>query len=130
MHIGEGDVVRPVSGQWPVASGAGCEVKCSPRPSGASRAERGRAVAKRYGWHGETAGAAARALRMEGGSAAAAAEAYQYVGPFRLEKTLGKGQTGLVKLGVHCVTGKKVAIKIINREKLSESVLMKVPLFL
>lgn len=33
---------------------------------------------------------------------------------------------GLVKLGVHCVTGKKVAIKIINREKLSESVLQKV----
>lgn len=33
---------------------------------------------------------------------------------------------GLVKLGVHCVLGKKVAIKIINREKLSESVLMKV----
>ncbi|XP_053621871.1 serine/threonine-protein kinase BRSK2 isoform X2 [Plodia interpunctella] len=61
---------------------------------------------------------------MEGASTAT--EAYQYVGPFRLEKTLGKGQTGLVKLGVHCVTGKKVAIKIINREKLSESVLMKV----
>ncbi|KPM07628.1 serine/threonine kinase SAD-1-like protein, partial [Sarcoptes scabiei] len=33
---------------------------------------------------------------------------------------------GLVKLGVHCVTGKKVAIKIVNREKLSESVLQKV----
>jgi hypothetical protein len=31
-----------------------------------------------------------------------------------------------VKLGVHCVMGRKVAIKIINREKLSESVLMKV----
>ncbi|KAL5290478.1 BRSK1 family protein [Megaselia abdita] len=53
-------------------------------------------------------------------------ENHQYVGPYRLEKTLGKGQTGLVKLGVHCVVGKKVAIKIINREKLSESVLMKV----
>ncbi|KAG8180259.1 hypothetical protein JTE90_019540 [Oedothorax gibbosus] len=51
---------------------------------------------------------------------------YQYVGPYRLEKTLGKGQTGLVKLGVHCITGRKVAIKIINREKLSESVLQKV----
>lgn len=88
---------------------------------------------------------------------------HQYVGPYRLDKTLGKGQTGklfltvvaaaaclqsivfsftdhsisllliylcyatgLVKLGVHCVIGKKVAIKIINREKLSESVLMKV----
>uniref|UniRef100_A0A674MF25 Si:ch211-255p10.4 n=1 Tax=Takifugu rubripes TaxID=31033 RepID=A0A674MF25_TAKRU len=33
---------------------------------------------------------------------------------------------GLVKLGVHCITGQKVAIKIVNREKLSESVLMKV----
>ena len=37
-----------------------------------------------------------------------------------------KNKTGLVKLGVHCVAGKKVAIKIINREKLSESVLQKV----
>ncbi|XP_053953887.1 serine/threonine-protein kinase BRSK2 [Anastrepha ludens] len=54
------------------------------------------------------------------------AENCQFVGPYRLEKTLGKGQTGLVKLGVHCVLGRKVAIKIINREKLSESVLMKV----
>nr|XP_049707217.1 serine/threonine-protein kinase BRSK1 isoform X3 [Helicoverpa armigera] len=63
---------------------------------------------------------------MEGGGSTGTSEVYQYVGPFRLEKTLGKGQTGLVKLGVHCVTGKKVAIKIINREKLSESVLMKV----
>jgi len=51
---------------------------------------------------------------------------YQYVGPYRLEKTLGKGQTGLVKLGVHCLSGKKVAVKIINREKLSQSVLEKV----
>lgn len=34
--------------------------------------------------------------------------------------------SGLVKLGIHCVTGKNVAIKIINREKLSESVLLKV----
>ncbi|XP_020938246.1 serine/threonine-protein kinase BRSK2 isoform X3 [Sus scrofa] len=50
----------------------------------------------------------------------------QYVGPYRLEKTLGKGQTGLVKLGIHCVTCQKVAVKIVNREKLSESVLMKV----
>ncbi|XP_064635686.1 serine/threonine-protein kinase BRSK2-like isoform X2 [Lineus longissimus] len=50
----------------------------------------------------------------------------QYIGPYRLEKTLGKGQTGLVKLGVHCISGKKVAVKIVNREKLSESVLMKV----
>uniref|UniRef100_A0A8C6W5S4 Serine/threonine-protein kinase BRSK2-like n=1 Tax=Nannospalax galili TaxID=1026970 RepID=A0A8C6W5S4_NANGA len=34
--------------------------------------------------------------------------------------------TGLVKLGIHCVICRKVAIKMVNREKLSESVLMKV----
>uniref|UniRef100_A0A670JYW0 BR serine/threonine kinase 1 n=1 Tax=Podarcis muralis TaxID=64176 RepID=A0A670JYW0_PODMU len=43
-------------------------------------------------------------------------------------KKKGKGppRCSLVKLGVHCITGQKVAIKIVNREKLSESVLMKV----
>uniref|UniRef100_A0A3P8VQX0 BR serine/threonine kinase 2 n=1 Tax=Cynoglossus semilaevis TaxID=244447 RepID=A0A3P8VQX0_CYNSE len=60
------------------------------------------------------------------GKEANSAHYANYVGPYRLEKTLGKGQTGLVKLGVHCVTCQKVAIKIVNREKLSESVLMKV----
>ena len=35
-------------------------------------------------------------------------------------------ELGLVKLGVHCLTGKRVAVKIINREKLSQSVLEKV----
>ncbi|XP_041093673.1 serine/threonine-protein kinase BRSK2 [Polyodon spathula] len=64
--------------------------------------------------------------RMSMKDPSSAAQSAQYVGPYRLEKTLGKGQTGLVKLGVHCITGQKVAIKIVNREKLSESVLMKV----
>uniref|UniRef100_A0A8C7P8E6 Protein kinase domain-containing protein n=1 Tax=Oncorhynchus mykiss TaxID=8022 RepID=A0A8C7P8E6_ONCMY len=62
----------------------------------------------------------------EGGREGGGDTTAQYVGPYRMEKTLGKGQTGLVKLGVHCITGQKVAIKIVNREKLSESVLMKV----
>ncbi|KAB0395508.1 hypothetical protein E2I00_017108 [Balaenoptera physalus] len=39
---------------------------------------------------------------------------------------VSRRRSGLVKLGVHCITGQKVAIKIVNREKLSESVLMKV----
>ena len=34
--------------------------------------------------------------------------------------------SGLVKMGTHCVQGKKVAIKIINKDKLTESVLQKV----
>ena len=45
---------------------------------------------------------------------------------WRFSSTCAFLLTGLVKLGIQCVTGKKVAIKIINREKLSESVLMKV----
>ena len=72
------------------------------------------------------------------------------VGPYILEGTLGRGQTGmtrrlffitrfffenagfrfvplgLVKLGVNCATKKKVAVKIIDRTKLSEQVLSKV----
>nr|CDJ86356.1 Serine threonine protein kinase-related domain containing protein [Haemonchus contortus] len=54
------------------------------------------------------------------------AQQTQYCGPYKLEKTLGKGQTGLVKTGTHCITGRKVAIKIVNKEKLSDSVLQKV----
>ncbi|XP_048584994.1 serine/threonine-protein kinase BRSK2 [Nematostella vectensis] len=48
------------------------------------------------------------------------------VGPYILQETLGRGQTGVVKLGVHCQTRKKVAVKIIDRTKLSEQVLTKV----
>nr|XP_020478929.1 serine/threonine-protein kinase BRSK2 isoform X8 [Monopterus albus] len=46
--------------------------------------------------------------------------------PNHVRKCWGRHFAGLVKLGVHCVTCQKVAIKIVNREKLSESVLMKV----
>ncbi|KAK3745974.1 hypothetical protein QZH41_004131 [Actinostola sp. cb2023] len=48
------------------------------------------------------------------------------VGPFILQETLGRGQTGVVKLGIHCQNKKKVAVKIIDRTKLSEQVLVKV----
>ena len=44
-------------------------------------------------------------------------------GKFTLQPPL---LAGLVKLGTHCVLGKKVAIKIINKDKLTESVLQKV----
>uniref|UniRef100_A0A3B3Y4A4 Protein kinase domain-containing protein n=1 Tax=Poecilia mexicana TaxID=48701 RepID=A0A3B3Y4A4_9TELE len=53
---------------------------------------------------------------------------YHPKGAFRLRE-LGsetRRKIRLVKLGIHCITGQKVAIKIVNREKLSESVLMKV----
>lgn len=88
----------------------------------------------------------AMSFNVKTSNTAAPPRTSQYVGPYLLQKTLGKGQTGkleihfnrmidtfilsiiigLVKLGVHYLTGEKVAIKIVNREALSESVLMKV----
>lgn len=38
------------------------------------------------------------------------------IGPYILGKTLGSGSTGIVKLGTHCETGKRVAIKIVPKE--------------
>eukprot|EP00184_Porphyridium_aerugineum_P007644 CAMPEP_0184698514 /NCGR_PEP_ID=MMETSP0313-20130426/5120_1 /TAXON_ID=2792 /ORGANISM="Porphyridium aerugineum, Strain SAG 1380-2" /LENGTH=477 /DNA_ID=CAMNT_0027157477 /DNA_START=88 /DNA_END=1521 /DNA_ORIENTATION=+ len=40
------------------------------------------------------------------------------VGNYRLGKTLGVGSFGKVKLGEHEATGKKVAVKILNRQKI------------
>ncbi|ORX91757.1 Pkinase-domain-containing protein [Basidiobolus meristosporus CBS 931.73] len=39
----------------------------------------------------------------------------KYIGSYQLTKTLGTGSMGKVKLGVHHVTGEKVAVKIISR---------------
>lgn len=48
------------------------------------------------------------------------------VGPYILQNVLGKGQTGIVKLGVHSITNKKVAVKIVDKSKIAQSVLAKV----
>jgi len=40
------------------------------------------------------------------------------LGPYRLGKTLGIGAFGKVKLGVHTITGQKVAVKILNKLKI------------
>eukprot|EP00002_Diphylleia_rotans_P025146 TRINITY_DN4978_c0_g2_i2.p1 TRINITY_DN4978_c0_g2~~TRINITY_DN4978_c0_g2_i2.p1 ORF type:complete len:660 (-),score=155.26 TRINITY_DN4978_c0_g2_i2:275-2254(-) len=42
----------------------------------------------------------------------------KYVGNYQLEKTLGEGTFGKVKLGTHLLTGEKVAVKILDKEKL------------
>jgi carbon catabolite-derepressing protein kinase len=42
----------------------------------------------------------------------------QRLGQYRIEKTLGEGSFGKVKLAVHQISGQKVALKIINRRKL------------
>jgi len=42
------------------------------------------------------------------------------IGGYRLGKTLGLGAFSKVKLGIHELTGEKVAIKILNRKKLKQ----------
>jgi 5'-AMP-activated protein kinase catalytic alpha subunit len=38
----------------------------------------------------------------------------------KIEKTIGEGTFGKVKLGIHLTTGEKVAIKILEKEKILE----------
>eukprot|EP01104_Vermistella_antarctica_P017386 TRINITY_DN615_c0_g1_i1.p1 TRINITY_DN615_c0_g1~~TRINITY_DN615_c0_g1_i1.p1 ORF type:complete len:130 (+),score=27.71 TRINITY_DN615_c0_g1_i1:596-985(+) len=42
------------------------------------------------------------------------------VGPYILGKALGAGSTGRVKLGFHKDTGEKVAVKIVDKEYLTQ----------
>ena len=41
------------------------------------------------------------------------------VGPYRLGRTLGVGSFGKVKLAEHNLCGQKVAVKILNKKKIS-----------
>eukprot|EP00762_Andalucia_godoyi_P001115 ANDGO_01944.mRNA.1 SNF1-related protein kinase catalytic subunit alpha KIN10 len=49
------------------------------------------------------------------------AEVSYRIGPYKLGQTLGKGSFGKVKLGEHEKTGYKVAVKILNRQKIKTS---------
>ena len=40
------------------------------------------------------------------------------VGHYLLSKTIGKGTFGKVKLGTHNLTGEKVAVKILEKDKI------------
>ncbi|KAI0464899.1 hypothetical protein LJB42_000114 [Komagataella kurtzmanii] len=44
----------------------------------------------------------------------------QYIGPWRLGKTLGRGSTGRVLLATHTSTGQKAAVKVVNKSNLNE----------
>uniref|UniRef100_A0A4W4DZ57 non-specific serine/threonine protein kinase n=1 Tax=Electrophorus electricus TaxID=8005 RepID=A0A4W4DZ57_ELEEL len=61
-------------------------------------------------------------------SLATAADEQPHIGNYRLLKTIGKGNFAKVKLARHVLTGKEVAVKIIDKTQLNSSSLQKVRL--
>ena len=45
---------------------------------------------------------------------------YQIIGNYRIEKTIGEGTFGKVKLGIHIPTEEQVAIKILEKDKIQD----------
>ncbi|XP_038146045.1 serine/threonine-protein kinase MARK2 isoform X11 [Cyprinodon tularosa] len=62
--------------------------------------------------------------RMNSGSTATSEE-QPHIGNYRLLKTIGKGNFAKVKLARHVLTGKEVAVKIIDKTQLNSSSLQK-----
>jgi 5'-AMP-activated protein kinase catalytic alpha subunit len=42
------------------------------------------------------------------------------LGNYILQKTIGEGTFGKVKLGIHTLTGEKVAIKILEKDRITD----------
>ena len=43
------------------------------------------------------------------------------IGNYKIEKTIGQGTFGKVKLAVHQLTGEKVAVKILEKDRIADS---------
>lgn len=62
---------------------------------------------------------------LRGRNSAASADEQPHIGNYRLLKTIGKGNFAKVKLARHVLTGKEVAVKIIDKTQLNSSSLQK-----
>uniref|UniRef100_A0A8C5FWT0 non-specific serine/threonine protein kinase n=1 Tax=Gadus morhua TaxID=8049 RepID=A0A8C5FWT0_GADMO len=85
---------------------------------GASRSDKGTSLSSR------SLGARCR------NSIASCSDEQPHIGNYRLLKTIGKGNFAKVKLARHILTGKEVAIKIIDKTQLNPTSLQKVSLIL
>uniref|UniRef100_A0A2K5EG15 Serine/threonine-protein kinase SIK3 n=1 Tax=Aotus nancymaae TaxID=37293 RepID=A0A2K5EG15_AOTNA len=65
---------------------------------------------------------------LRGRNSATSADEQPHIGNYRLLKTIGKGNFAKVKLARHILTGKEVAVKIIDKTQLNSSSLQKVSL--
>ncbi|XP_055000399.1 serine/threonine-protein kinase MARK1 isoform X6 [Sorex araneus] len=59
-------------------------------------------------------------------SMTSAADEQPHIGNYRLQKTIGKGNFAKVKLARHVLTGREVAVKIIDKTQLNPTSLQKV----
>uniref|UniRef100_A0A7N4PMW1 Serine/threonine-protein kinase SIK3 n=1 Tax=Sarcophilus harrisii TaxID=9305 RepID=A0A7N4PMW1_SARHA len=62
---------------------------------------------------------------LRGRNSATSADEQPHIGNYRLLKTIGKGNFAKVKLARHVLTGKEVAVKIIDKTQLNSSSLQK-----
>ncbi|MEQ2198810.1 MAP/microtubule affinity-regulating kinase 4, partial [Xenoophorus captivus] len=75
---------------------------------------------KGTGWSSRSLGARCR------NSIALCSDELPHIGNYRLLKTIGKGNFAKVKLARHLLTGREVAIKIIDKTQLNPTSLQKV----
>uniref|UniRef100_A0A8B9P2V5 non-specific serine/threonine protein kinase n=1 Tax=Apteryx owenii TaxID=8824 RepID=A0A8B9P2V5_APTOW len=71
-------------------------------------------------------GGGGKANMLRGRNSATSADEQPHIGNYRLLKTIGKGNFAKVKLARHVLTGKEVAVKIIDKTQLNSSSLQKV----
>ncbi|XP_046723434.1 MAP/microtubule affinity-regulating kinase 3a isoform X3 [Silurus meridionalis] len=78
--------------------------------------------------HGRMEGAS-RSIRSGGRNRSSGSSGFEdqnpHIGNYRLLKTIGKGNFAKVKLGRHILTGREVAVKIIDRTQLNPTSLQK-----
>ncbi|XP_066466552.1 serine/threonine-protein kinase MARK2 isoform X9 [Tiliqua scincoides] len=67
----------------------------------------------------------AKSNMLRGRTPATSADEQPHIGNYRLLKTIGKGNFAKVKLARHVLTGKEVAVKIIDKTQLNSSSLQK-----
>uniref|UniRef100_A0A8C3IGN9 Microtubule affinity regulating kinase 2 n=1 Tax=Chrysemys picta bellii TaxID=8478 RepID=A0A8C3IGN9_CHRPI len=70
--------------------------------------------------------ASSKSNMLRGRNSATSTDEQPHIGNYRLLKTIGKGNFAKVKLARHVLTGKEVAVKIIDKTQLNSSSLQKI----
>ncbi|XP_058269146.1 MAP/microtubule affinity-regulating kinase 4 isoform X1 [Hemibagrus wyckioides] len=104
---------NPISQSFTIEDGVRYSWLCEHVSLSASRSDKGSA------WSNRSLGARCR------NSIASLSDEHPHIGNYRLLKTIGKGNFAKVKLARHILTGREVAIKIIDKTQLNPTSLQK-----